>query len=160
MIHIKRSSDADSRTARGTVTKEILLKSSVQHIGDVQKALAYFAGKLIEAGVKHDHTKISGIDDFHADFSKGLKGDDFKAAKWFQSHLTERHHLNDRCPDDVTLIDVLERVADITMAGMGRSGSVYDDTLCAEILQKAYTNTVRLLAAQVVVDGPQAEGRV
>lgn len=159
MIQIKRSSDADSRTATVPVSKEKLLTSSVQHIGDVQRALAWFAGKLIEAGVNHDHTKISGIDDFHSDFSKGLKGDEFKAGKWFQSHLAERHHLNDRCPDDVTLIDVLERVADITMAGMGRSGSVYDDELNAYILQKAYKNTVRMLAEQVVVDEARADGR-
>ena len=152
MIRIKKSITADTRTAVGDPTKEDLLKSSLQHIGDVQKALAWFAAKLIEAGTIHDHTKISGIDDFYDSFSKKLTGDAFKAEKWFQSHLEERHHLNDRCPEDVTLIDVLERIADITMAGMGRSGRVYDDTLDAEILQRAYRNTVALLVREIVVD--------
>ena len=152
MIKIKSSITADSRTAVGDPTKEDLLNSSIQHIGDVQKAMAWFADMLIEAGKIHDHTKISGIDDFYDSFSKKLKGDEFKAEKWYQSHLNERHHLNDRCPDDVTLIDVLERVADISMAGMGRSGKVYDDTLSADILQKAYTNTVKLLTQHIEVE--------
>ena len=152
MLKVKPSQNADSRTATGTVSKEELLSNSVQHIGDVQKACAFFAQKIIEAGSIHDHTKISGINDFYDSFSKGLKGDAFKAEKWAQSHYTiERHHLNDHCPDDVTLIDVLERVADITMAGMARSGSIYDATLDAEILQRAYKNTVNMLAANIEV---------
>jgi len=152
MIKIKKSENADSRTAKGKVDKEALLKASVQHIGDVQKAMGWFAAKIIEAGVSHDHTKISGIDDFYSSFSKGLTGDAFKAEKWYQSHLGERHHLNDRCPDDVTLIDVIERIADITTAGMGRSGSVYDNGLPPEILQKAYANTINMLKAEIVVE--------
>ena len=150
-IQIKKSPTADSRTAVGDPTKEELLASSVQHIGDVQKALAWLAGKIVEAGAIHDHTKISGIDDFYDSYSRKLTGDEFKKEKWFQSHLTERHHLNDRCPDDVTLIDVIERIADITMAGMARSGSIYDDTLDAEILQKAYKNTIELLKNQIEI---------
>ena len=59
--------------------------------------MAWFASRLILAAEKHDHTKISGIDDFYDSFSRGLTGDAFKAEKWFQSHLEERHHLNDRC---------------------------------------------------------------
>ena len=121
------------------------------HIGDVQKAMAYFAKQIVEAGLRHDRTKISGIDDFHDSFTRKLSEKAFKAEKWFQTHLTERHHLNDRCPDDVTLIDVLERVADIVMAGMARSGSVWTDALDADILQKAYKNTIELLKNQVEV---------
>ena len=157
MIKIKKSPNADSRTAEGNTSKSELLGNSVQHIGDVQKGLAWFAEKLIEAGAIHDHTKISGIDDFYDSFSKGLTGEAFKAEKWAQLHyLTERHHLNDHCPEDVTLIDVLERVADITMAGMGRSGKIYDATLDPEILQRAYGNTVKLLADQIVVESDEA----
>lgn len=151
MIEIKKSNNADSRTMTGSPSKENLLKSSVQHIGDVQKGMVFMATKLIEAGSIHDHTKISGIDDFFDSYSKRLTGNAFKAEKWFQSHLTERHHLNDRCPDDVTLVDVMERVVDITMAGMARSGEIYDDELNAEILQKAYRNTIKLLKNNIRV---------
>jgi hypothetical protein len=154
MIKIKESKTADSRTAEGKPGKDRLLASSVQHIGDVQKGIAFFAQKLIEAGAVHDCTKIDGIDDFYDLYSQGLTGDAFKAGKWFKRHVTEeRHHLNDHIPEDVTLIDVLERIADISMAGMGRSGRVYDDTLSGEILQKAYQNTVKLLVSNIEVEG-------
>ena len=151
MIQIKKSQNADSRTSIGHVSKEELLKNSIQHIGDVQRTLAWFSSKLVEAGANHDHTKISGIDDFYHSFSRGLSDADFKAEKWYQSHLNERHHLKDRCPDDVTLIDIIERVADIVTAGMARSGSVYDDTLNADILLKAYSNTIALLKANIQI---------
>ncbi|MCL1789873.1 MAG: hypothetical protein FWG40_00690 [Peptococcaceae bacterium] len=151
MIAIKKSNNADSRTMDGKPNKQVLLNESMQHIEDVRKGCKYFADKLIEIGERHDHTKIEGIDQFFADYATGVTGAGFKAMKWFQLHMTERHHLNDRCPDDVTLLDVLERVIDITMAGMGRSGSVYDDTLDAGILQRAYTNTVRMLKEEIEV---------
>lgn len=151
MIQIEKSLTADSRTAPEGTTKDQLFKSSVQHIGDVQKGLAFFADMLRYAGYRHDHTKLEYIDEFYEDFSKGLQGEDFKKAPWFQIHLTERHHLTDRCPDDVNLIDVLERVADICMAGMGRSGKVFDDELDPEILEKAYKNTIKLLIDNIEV---------
>lgn len=151
MIEINKSPTADSRNLVGEPNKETLLKSSVQHISDVQKGMAFMAAKLIEAGACHDHTKLSGIDDFYDSYSKRLTGEAFKAEKWFQSHLSERHHLLDRCPEDVTLIDVIERIVDITMAGMARSGNVFDDEIPNEILQKAFKNTLDMLKANVEV---------
>ena len=151
-IQIKKSPSADSRTARGDVSKEELLHSTKMHIGDVQSALSFMADKLNEAGSVHDHTKLEGIDDFYHDFKNVPMGDEFKAAKWFkEQHLTERHHLNDRCPDDVNLFDVLERIADITAAGMARSGKMFDDNLSPEILQKAYQNTIKLVLENIEV---------
>ena len=151
MITIQPSPSADSRTAAGNVTKEELLESSKMHISDVQKGMNYFAQMILEAAAKHDHTKIEYIDEFYEDF-KTKKDGDFKAGKWFsERHLTERHHLLDRCPDDVNLIDVLERIADISMAGMARSGVVYDDELDPEILTKAFKNTLKLMISQIVV---------
>ena len=155
MLLIYKSPSADTRTAKGDVTKSQLLHSSLMHIEDVRKALYFFMLMLNDAGYQHDHTKIDHIDEFYEDFSKGLKGEDFKKGDWFQLHLTERHHLTDRCPDDVTLIDVLERVADICMAGMARSGEVYDDELDPEILVKAYKNTIKLLISQIKVIDPE-----
>lgn len=152
MINIKKSLTADSRTLVGEPDKEVLLKSSVQHISDVQKGMAFMANKLIEAGACHDHTKLSGIDAFYDSYSKKLTGGAFKSEPWFQSHLSERHHLIDRCPEDVNLIDVLERIVDICMAGMGRSGVVFDDELSNEILQKAFKNTVEMLKSNIHVE--------
>jgi len=74
---------------------------------------------------------------------------------WYKDlHLQERHHLNDKCPEDVNLFDVLERIADGVMAGLARSGDVYEEELDVEILARAYKNTQSLLKANVeVLDG-------
>jgi len=42
-------------------------------------------------------------------------------------------------------------IADCVMAGMARSGSVYQITIPPEVLQRAFDNTVDLLKSQVVV---------
>ena len=155
MIHIKKSQAADTRSAKEKVSKETLLLSSIQHIGDVQKALHWIIGQLMDIAEKHDYTKIDNIDEYYTDFALMQAGGlvDFKAAHWFKHiHLLERHHLTDRVPDDVNLFDVLERIADCVMAGMGRSGNVYPDTLTADVLMKAFNNTYELLQSVVIVE--------
>ena len=151
-IKISKTPNADTRTAQGVVTKEMLLDSSKEHINHVRAGCNHFADMLHETGEKHDWTKIKYIDQFYTDTQTTKTGADFKALPWYQSHLQERHHLNDRCPDDVNLIDVLERVIDITMAGMSRSGVIFDDTIDSDILQRAYKNTIELLKSHIEVE--------
>ncbi len=150
MIEIQKSETADSRTCDYTkVSKETLLNSSIQHIDDVRRALEFFGNKLEDAALNHDPDKISDIDGFHADFSTG-----FKQREWWARHKQlNRHHLqeSDGVREDVNLIDVLDFISDCVMAGMARSGSVYELKLSPELLEKAFQNTVELLKAQVVV---------
>jgi hypothetical protein len=150
MIEIKKSPTADTRTCDfANVTKETLLRSSRQHINDVAKALAFFAGKLSEAAGVHDYDKLSGIDWFHADFVTG-----FKQTGWWDNHRRiHRHHLaqSDGVPEDVNLLDVIEFIADSVMAGMARSGEVYELKLPDELLRKALANTAAMLERQVMV---------
>lgn len=152
MIEIKKSATADTRTCDFTnTTKETLLESSRHHIGDVGKGLAFFAGKLTEAAAVHDYDKLTAIDWFHGDFVTG-----FEKTGWWDNHRhIHRHHLAqaDGVPDDVNLIDVLEFVADCVMAGMARSGSVYELTLPDELLRKALSNTAEMLKKQIDVGG-------
>jgi hypothetical protein len=153
MINIKKSATADTRTCDfANTSKEVLLNSSRQHIGDVVRAMAFFSGKLIEAAGEHDYDKLTGIDWFHDDFITG-----FKQTGWWDNHRKiHRHHLiqEDGIPDDVNLLDVLEFIADCVMAGMARSGDVYELKLSDELLQRALKNTVELLKAQVKVENP------
>src|SRR4249919_1270076 len=106
MIQIKKSETADTRTCDFTkVTRETLLASSIQHVGDVHQALAFFSGELLRAAGRHDFDKLSDIDGFHADFVTG-----FTQTGWWDRHRKlNRHHLNmaDGIPADVNLIDVL-----------------------------------------------------
>lgn len=161
MITIQKSQTADTRTCDKTrVTKEQLLASSVQHIGDVGKGIAFFAAKLTEAASVHDYDKLSEIDWFHADFTTEI----CTPGGWLANHyLIHRHHLgiapwpivegdpSPGVPADVNLIDVLEMVADCVMAGMGRAGNVFPIKLSDELLQRALANTVELLRSQVEV---------
>ncbi len=150
MIQIEKSATADTRTCDfANTTKGTLLASSYTHIGDVKQALDFFSRYIHRAAVVHDDDKITGIDWFHEDFVTG-----FKQTGWWDNHRKiNRHHLaqDDGVPEDVNLLDVLEYIADCVMAGMARSGSVYDLTMSPELLERAFKNTVELLKAQVVV---------
>lgn len=150
MIQIHKSATADTRTCDfANTTKETLLTSSRTHIGDVVKAMAFFSGKIFEAAGEHDYDKLTGIDWFHEDFVTG-----FEQTGWWDNHRKiHRHHLaqEDGIPADVNLLDVLEYIADCVMAGMARSGSVYDLAMTPELLERAFKNTVELLKAEVEV---------
>ena len=156
MISIRKSPTADTRTCDfANVSRETLLASSVQHIADVGAALAFFSALVTKQAVRHDTDKLTDIDGFHADFLTG-----FKQTGWWDRHRKlNRHHLiqADGIPEDVNLIDVLDFIADCVMAGMARSGSVYALNLPPDVLERAFQNTVALLKAEVVVEGPTTE---
>ncbi len=159
MIQIRKSPTADTRTCDfANVTPETLLASSKSHIVDVQQGMAFFAGMLLDAAAAHDHDKITGNAWFHADFVTG-----FKQTGWWDNHRKiNRHHLNydDGIPADVNLLDLLEYLTDCVMAGMARSGSVYDIVASPELLDRAFKNTVELLKANVEVAEGEVEGVV
>jgi hypothetical protein len=150
MIEIQKSPTADTRTCdAAAVSKEQLLYSSRQHIGDVVKAIAFFSGKLVEAAGEHDYDKLTEIGWFHSNFVTG-----FRETGWWDNHRKiHRHHLDkaDGVPGNVNLLDVLEHIADCVTAGMARSGSVYELKLPDELLQRAFRNTIELLKTQVVM---------
>jgi hypothetical protein len=150
MIKIGKSETADTRTCDFTkVSKETLLASSKQHIGDVRLALDFFMAQVCKAGQDHDPDKLTDIDGFHADFVTGFKQTDW----WDRHRKLNRHHLTmaDGVPEDVNLIDVLDFIADCVMAGMARSGSVYPLKLSPELLERAFQNTVEMLKSRVEV---------
>ncbi len=148
MVH--PSPTADTRTCDfANVTERTLLNSSVQHIADVRRGLAFFGAMLAEAATAHDTDKLTDIAGFHRDFVTG-----FTRTEWWDRHRKlNRHHLlqADGVPDDVNLIDVLDMIADCVMAGMARSGSVYPLDIPQDVLRRAFDNTVEALKANVVV---------
>jgi len=149
-IQIKPSPTADTRTCDwNNVSKRQLILSSLLHIENVGQGVGHLARMLTQAAAKHDYDKISDIDQFHSDFMTG-----FEERSWWVNHLIRnRHHLqkDDGVRADVNLIDVLEYIVDCVMAGMSRSGSVYDLQLRDEVLQRAFQNTVDLLKRNVEV---------
>lgn len=159
-ITIRPSPTADTRSCDWSkVSSQQLLDSSLQHKDDIAKALGLFQSMLTSAAVRHDFDKLTAIQHFHADFATG-----FRETGWWDEHRRiNRHHLMeaDGAPEDVNLIDVLEFIADCCMAGMARTGTVYDLALPDDLLRRAFQNTVTLLKESVVVeaDPPSPEGR-
>ena len=147
-IIINKSSNADTRSANGKVTKEQLEHDTLSHINDVQNVGYWLADKLKNQLVEHDHTKLDYLDEFYNDFNEKIDDDtrNFKEMNWFKNrHMMERHHLNDSVPDDVNLLDIMEMVIDCTCAGLARSGEVYPITIKQEVLEKAIENTKNLI---------------
>jgi hypothetical protein len=149
-IEIHPSATADTRTCDvSKVSKAQLYESSVQHIEDVRKGLAFWMERLADAGERHDYDKLTDIASFHADFLTK-----FEQQEWWTRHRKlNRHHLlqDDGVPSDVNLIDVLDFITDCVMAGMGRAGSVYALDIKPEVLMAAFQNTVELLKSRVAV---------
>lgn len=149
-IEIDRTRKADTRIGN-EVTKAELLSDTKRHIAHVQAGIDFICECLREQGLQHDHTKIQFIDEFHADFVSTAEGKEFKDGDWWQYHLEERHHLKDRVPRDVNLIDVLEMIIDCCVAGKARSGDVYPIEIDPEVLDRAVQNTRKLLISSIDV---------
>lgn len=149
MIKVKKTINADTRTAEADVTKEMLLKDTKSHIEDVYNGCNFLADMLINAGKNHDYTKIDYIDEFYDNFKTRQQGDNFKKLSWWQKHMKERHHLNDSVPDDVNLIDILEMITDCVMAGKARSGEVYEIIINPDVVVRAINNTQKLLEENI-----------
>ena len=153
-IRIRKSSDADSRSAKGELDKWKLKGATLQHKEDVRAGIRFLVHELIDKGISHDWSKLSYLDEFWEEYSQHLSEEEFKNGKFYPIHVNkERHHLNSNCPEDVNLLDVLELIVDCIMAGKGRFGTCdmkYFE-LPDYLLNKAYWNTVKLLDEAVEV---------
>ena len=148
MIEIVKEPNADSRTAKPGFNKDDLRKATESHIGDVNEGMKFFADMILNAAKKHDNTKLSNFNDFF----EALNSGNVKESSWYRNHIKkERHHLVANVPKDITLIDVIEHLVDCVMAGMARSGTVYDIDLPADVLKVAHQNTVELLKKNIKV---------
>lgn len=142
MITIKKALNADSRTANVNLSIEDLTNDTKSHISDVSNGMNFIASQIMDRGLKHDNTKLNSMNQFY----DAIKSNNIKNTFWYQMHIIqERHHLKSNVPDDVNLIDVIEHLVDCTMAGLTRSGTIYDTDISPEILEKAVTNTIKLL---------------
>lgn len=147
-ITINKSPSADSRSAKTPPTVDQLTAVTEQHITDVQHAMKAVADEIIHVSEFHDHTKLEHMDQFHQALTSGH----IKDTDWYKMHITEeRHHLKSNVPSDVTLIDVIEHLCDCVMAGMARTGEVYDVDISPEVLTLACENTVELLKTSTEV---------
>lgn len=154
MIIVTKSPSADSRSAKEPITVPALRSSTVSHMKDVEKGIKFICYQLEDRTKHHDHTKIEHMEDF----CDALNSENVKESDWYKLHITEeRHHLKSNVPNDVNLIDVIEHLVDCTMAGLTRSGEIYDIDLLPEMLTLAVQNTVELLKDNITVIDPEAD---
>ena len=154
---IKKNNLGDTRTADRCPTFTEFKRANEDHASEVGKMMANIGDEIKAAGRHHDYTKIFEPDRslFYRELCAKIDGkiDSFEDGEWYPMHCkTERHHLNNYCPDDVNLIDVLEMICDCVCAGMARSGSVYSINISSEILQKAVKNTVEMCIESVEIE--------
>lgn len=148
-VSIKRNPLGDTRTATKVPTIFEFDNANDAHIYHVSNMMKNIADDIYQRGRGHDETKRSEPERsvFYRELCAKIEGkiDSFTDGEWYPMHCQrERHHLNDRCPDDVNLIDVLEMICDCVCAGMARKGNVYPVTISSEILQKAVENTTNM----------------
>ena len=152
-LSIKATTHCDTRAIKkgNKPTKAEARSDTKAHIEAVNKCAHFLAKRFVDQCEMHDHTKLDYFDEFYDALCTGYTGKEFKDLAWWEKHLTERHHLNDRCPKDVTLIDVLEMICDCVSAGLARTGKIFNLTLSDEILQQAFQNTAKLLIDNIEV---------
>ena len=114
------------------------------------------ADEIIKRGRDHDVTKRMEPYEslFYRELCAKIEGkiDSFTDGEWYPMHCkNERHHLNDYCPKDVNLIDIIEMICDCVCAGMARTGKAYPIEISSEILQKAIQNTVQMCVDAVEI---------
>lgn len=143
----------DTRERSSLLTEKMVERETLYHIEAVNKCARWFNKELIKRTKKHDSTKLGS---YLTNYTLALKTNfvdvDFKRLSWWYIHThEERHHLNDRCPYDVNMFDVMEMIFDGVSAGLARNGRVDNVSISSEVLQKAINNTVSLLVKQIKV---------
>jgi hypothetical protein len=161
-LEIKRNSLGDTRTATKVPTFAEFSNANQMHVNDVANMMLFISEDMRSRGFRHDIAKITEPNKslFYRELCAKIEGkvDSFTDGEWYPMHCqTERHHLNEHCPDDVNLIDVIEMICDCVCAGMARSGNVYPIEIPSEILQKAVANTVQMCIDSVDVKDGDAE---
>lgn len=146
-IIIYETKKCDTRAIEKNFTKKDVESDTLKHREAVIAGCDFIAKKLTKQSLRHDYTKLGKyLPLFTRALKTGFKDDGFKKLNWWGVHkVEERHHLNDYCPDDVNIIDVIEMIVDCTMAGLARTGKVYGIDIKPKILKKAINNTVKLL---------------
>ena len=156
-VKIKRNTNGDTRVAKSVPTFYDFIDANNLHIQDVRNMMFEFSKEIKLAGEKHDWTKVRDPykSNFYRDLCNTIEGRiKFEDGQWNKDHYAlERHHLLERCPDDVNLIDVFEMICDCVCAGMARSGEVRDLEINEDILLKAVKNTVEMCKEAVVLEG-------
>jgi len=130
-----------------------LLEATKNHQQDVYEALQWCIAHLARKATRHDETKIDDIEGFYRLAMCDFNDTHPEAGDWWEKHVAiERHHLNEYCPEDVNLFDVLEQICDRVVGGMALNGRPYVNEINPNILIRAYDNTFKMIFDHVEVE--------
>lgn len=155
-VKIVKNTNGDSRVAKSVPDFHEFADANIYHREDVKDMMNALAEEIQLVGKNHDWTKVKEPyrSNFYRDLCNTIEGRiEFKDGQWNKDHYAlERHHLLERCPDDVNLIDVIEMICDCVCAGMARSGEVRDLEINEDILVRAVANTVEMCKNAIVLE--------
>lgn len=160
-VFVPCNTKGDSRTAGTVPAFDEFAGANEQHQTDVGNAMRSFADILMNRGGNHDWTKVNDPDlraMFYKELCAAVRGEkNFVDGAWYKLHCQlERHHLDQNCPDDVTLVDVIEMICDVVCARAARNpGSKLDVRVDQWILKKAFDNTVAMMDQLVIPIGDE-----
>ena len=111
-VTIKRQTLGDTRTAARVPTFDEFNLANTSHRIDVAVMMDRLAKVMIMQGEIHDRTKKEEPyrSLFYRELCAKIEGkiDSFEDGEWFPMHCkTERHHLNEHCPEDVRQISLM-----------------------------------------------------
>ena len=115
-----------------------------RHINAVQEGMGFVSEDIKSVAQMHDWTKIK----YNKEYIEALNSKNIKESEWFQKyHLLERHHLNDKAPEDVNYIDILERIIDMCASADFKKDEFNwkRAAISPEILIDAYFNTIEMV---------------
>lgn len=146
MIEIKKTYHADTRGNKEPISKLKLKEDTILHISQVKSLVKYLSAEMNKQAKKHDYTKLLHLDEFWRDNNEQNGTRPFKDRWWYKIHIAhERHHLFERVPEDATIIDLAEMIADHVAAGLSRGGDIYPIELPKEVYDLIVRNTIEKL---------------
>lgn len=160
IVHIKRNSYGDTRTAPDDYSHDKFCDANREHADTVKRLMSHIASELFARADVHDFTKFSREEEFWRDFVRAKKDPDFKftEGEWYKMHVNaERHHLHESGPIDVDILDIIEMICDNVAAGYARSGKVYDINIPITVLAVAINNTETKIKDMCVLDESDQE---
>lgn len=133
--------------ARQTAPKLTEFESiNKEHIDNVRYVMQAIADEIIAAGRDHDYTKIRDQykGDYYVDLCNSIEnGVDFSSTEWRRNHFQlERHHLNEHCPDDVNLVDIIESIVNTIVENCEINGTYGTVSVNNSMLLNALNNTI------------------
>lgn len=152
-LGIKYNPNSDSGSIDHNFTIDEIQDACETHNKNVSSVLYVLSEAMHKRGDKHDWSIIQTLDDYIHAYSFSLKGEiPFEESEYFLNHaISENHHLNKFCDENVNLFDIIEFLVDQCVLHKEKAEETPQPYLMQEILLKAFNNTAKQIDDNLVV---------